>query len=73
MDLTKNGENKVNNRPSIYEKILRDYDDKRTNSKVNLREKQENIYKEIPLIADIDRQIRMTAIRSGKSILKGKN
>lgn len=61
----------MNNRPSIYEKILRDYDDKRTNSKVNLREKQENIYKEIPLIADIDRQIRMTAIRSGKSILKG--
>ena len=38
-----------------------------------LKDKIENLYKEIPLIEEIDDQIRKIAIKSGLDLLRGKN
>lgn len=63
----------MNNKSSIYKEILKEYDEKRrVNGEID-REKLEKIYKEIPLIKDIDKQIRKIGINSGLSILRGKD
>lgn len=63
----------MNNKSSIYKEILKEYDEKRrVNGEID-REKLEKIYEEIPLIKDIDKQIRKIGINSGLSILRGKD
>ena len=65
--------NKVSSKSNIYKKIIREYEDKRMESEEMLKDKIENLYKEIPLIEEIDDQIRKIAIKSGLDLLRGKN
>lgn len=61
----------MNNKSSIYEKILRQYEEKRNKNAELQNEKIKSIYKEIPTIEDIDRQIRKVGIESGLRLLRG--
>ncbi len=63
----------MNNKSSIYKEILKEYDEKRRENGEIDRKKLEKIYEEIPLIKDIDKQIRKIGINSGLSILRGKD
>ncbi len=61
----------MNSKSSIYEKILRQYEEKRNKNAELQNEKIKSIYKEIPTIEDIDRQIRKVGIESGLRLLRG--
>ena len=63
----------MSSKSNIYKKIIREYEDKRMESEEMLKVKIENLYKEIPLIEEIDDQIRKIAIKSGLDLLRGKN
>lgn len=61
----------MNSKSSIYEKILRQYEEKRNKNAELQSEKIKSIYEEIPTIEDIDRQIRKVGIESGLRLLRG--
>lgn len=61
----------MNSKSSIYEKILRQYEEKRNKNAELQSEKLKSIYEEIPTIEDIDRQIRKVGIESGLRLLRG--
>lgn len=61
----------MNSKSSIYEKILRQYEEKRNKNAELQNEKLKFIYKEIPTIEDIDKQIRKVGIESGLRLLRG--
>lgn len=63
----------MTSRTGIYEKVLREYEDRRMEEEVLRREKIEKLHKEIPLLAEIEREIRQTAIKSGQAILRGQD
>ncbi|MFB0972362.1 MAG: ATP-binding protein [Neofamilia sp.] len=63
----------MNSKSNIYKKLLREYKVKRMESEEIRKAKIENLYEEIPLIEDIDNQIRQIAIKSGLELLRGKD
>jgi len=57
-------------RESQYKKILKDYELKRERSNKGLRQRQEEVYKKIPRIAEIDKLLASTGIEISKAILQ---
>lgn len=58
---------------NLYDKLLKEYDRKRTDSDRDLNDRIEEIYKKIPVIEDIDRLVKKTAIDAGLRNLRGEN
>ncbi len=61
----------MENRPSIYKKILREYEKKSQDLKNNQLDKIEYIYKKIPKIKEIDMEIKNAGIENGLKVLRG--
>jgi DNA replication protein DnaC len=53
-----------------YKKILREYEIKQDRSQRQLNSKQQEVYKQIPRIADIDRDLAQIGIKISRAILK---
>lgn len=58
-------------RLSIYERILNEYEEKKNRRERQMEERKKEVYKKLPIIERIDREIDKTAINAGKAILRG--
>lgn len=62
----------MNNKLSIYEKVIGEYEKKQENLESTRAKKLEELYENVPLIKKIDYRINEIGIKSGLNILQGK-
>ncbi len=63
----------MNKKESIYEKVLRKYDNKRDNLDIIRKTKIDEVYKKVPVIEKIDQEIKDLGIKGAFKVLRGEN
>ena len=54
-----------------YDTLMRTYDQKRMHSRQIARERQEEVYRAIPALEDLDEQMRSCSVASARQLLSG--
>lgn len=60
----------MSGKTEIYKEVLRDYERLRSQKSAELREKQTQLYKKFPRLADIEREMNITGVRLARLILE---
>lgn len=61
------------NRQSIYEKILSEYEEKQNRHEREVAKRKAEVYKKVPIIKDIDREVKSVGIESALAIIRGED
>lgn len=60
----------MSGKTEMYKEVLRDYERLRSQKSAELREKQTQLYKKFPRLADIEREMNITGVRLARLILE---